>query len=169
MASNSGGNLQRLDRLSRSKPAIGRLDLPRRHQGFAPAELELQRERFEAAAADEDADFEHVIMIGGDLNEHDGGHARPADGRPFGAGRAASVCPWLRKNSASACSMYRKKFVKCTIPAMSVSTNSTRRLVTKRGLISGSMRPSIQSLPGRRCNASVPRELLADFHQKRQP
>src|SRR5438477_4615610 len=39
--------------------------------------------------------------------------------------------PTLRSRSCSACSIIRKKATKCTMPAASVSLNSTRRLVTK--------------------------------------
>src|SRR5438067_1670262 len=40
--------------------------------------------------------------------------------------------PSDRRYSTSADSMKRKKFEKCTMPAMSVSTNSMRRVVRKR-------------------------------------
>ena len=43
--------------------------------------------------------------------------------------RQLTLSPRARRNSVSAASMNRKKFEKCMIPAMSVSPNSTRRVV----------------------------------------
>src|SRR6185437_6699532 len=43
--------------------------------------------------------------------------------------RQLTVSPWECRKSVSADSMKRKKLAKCMIPAMSVSPNSTRRVV----------------------------------------
>src|SRR5688572_7868510 len=50
------------------------------------------------------------------------------------------VKPSERKNACSVASIIRKKFEKCTMPAMSVSANSTRRVSLKSwGIVRGKL------------------------------
>src|SRR3984885_3266987 len=81
------GDFQRFDRLAHGEATVGRLDLADGDQRRPAKELVSQRQRFESATANVDADFQYVVVKRGRFER-----ARRGDPRPT-LGGAASVGP----------------------------------------------------------------------------